>query len=81
VQIQSEPLIHKPPFLGTAFDLDLVMSDIDEKLNEFDNGGRRSGTERRNYSYSLYIPDRRREKDRRAGKDRRKKPRVKINTR
>ncbi|MGD9262514.1 MAG: hypothetical protein PVG44_18875 [Desulfobacterales bacterium] len=57
------------------------MSDIDEKLNAFDNGGRRSGTERRNYSYSLYIPDRRREKDRRAGKDRRKKPRVKINTR
>jgi len=57
------------------------MSDIDEKLNIFDNGGRRSGTERRNYSYSLYIPDRRREKDRREGKDRRKKPRVKINTR
>ena len=57
------------------------MSDSDEKLDVFDNGGRRTGTERRNYSYSLYIPDRRNEKDRRGGKDRRKKSRVKINPR
>jgi len=48
-----------------------------------DNGGRRSGIDRRQYSYSTHIPERRKEdrriekerrigKDRRCGKDRRK---------
>ena len=32
------------------------------------NGGRRSGAERRKFSYTLYIPERR------SGRDRRKKP-------
>jgi hypothetical protein len=41
-----------------------------------DNGGRRSGGDRRNYSYSLYIPERRRGIDRREGEDRRKSPRL-----
>lgn len=41
-----------------------------------DNGGRRLGIERRVYSYSAHIPERRSDKDRRTGIDRRKAPRV-----
>ena len=40
-----------------------------------DNGGRRTGGDRRNYSYTLHIPERRKGKDRRTGDDRRKSPR------
>jgi hypothetical protein len=47
------------------------MSDI---LHE--NGGRRSGIERRQFSYVQYIPERRSGKDRRSGFDRRLKPRT-----
>jgi hypothetical protein len=36
-----------------------------------DNGGRRSGIERRQFSYSSHIPERRRDEDRRTGPDRR----------
>ena len=36
-----------------------------------DNGGRRSGMERRNFSYSDHIPERRDGEDRRSGFDRR----------
>jgi len=42
----------------------------------FDNGGRRSGTERRQFSYKLHIPERRSGKDRRSELDRRLKPRT-----
>ncbi|MDJ0914578.1 MAG: hypothetical protein QNI95_13480 [Desulfobacterales bacterium] len=38
-----------------------------------DNGGRRSGIERRQISYTCFIPERRSGKDRRSGLDRRKK--------
>jgi hypothetical protein len=41
-----------------------------------DNGGRRSGNERRNFSYDYHIPERRSGKDRRRGNDRRLKPRL-----
>ena len=54
------------------------MSDIDKKLISLDNGGRRSGGDRRNYSYTLHIPERRSGKDRRSGDDRRQTPRIKI---
>jgi len=37
-----------------------------------DSGGRRSGTDRRAFSYAFYIPERRTLKDRRSGTDRRK---------
>jgi hypothetical protein len=37
-----------------------------------DNGGRRSGIERRSFSYTNYFPERRSGKDRRNGVDRRK---------
>ena len=54
------------------------MSDIFKKIISLDNGGRRSSGDRRNYSYTLHIPERRSGKDRRSGEDRRKSPRVKI---
>ncbi len=42
----------------------------------FDNGGRRSGIDRREFSYANHLPERRSGRDRRSGKDRRKKPLV-----
>jgi hypothetical protein len=38
-----------------------------------DNGGRRSGIDRRCFSYSIHIPERRSGIDRRFNKDRRKR--------
>ncbi len=52
-------------------------NDILEQLVILDNGGRRSGGDRRNYSYTLHIPERRDGPDRRSGTDRRKFPRAK----
>jgi hypothetical protein len=40
------------------------------------NEGRRSGIERRQFSYDQHIPERRSGKDRRSGNDRRLKPRI-----
>jgi hypothetical protein len=54
------------------------MNDIFKKLISVDNGGRRSGGDRRNYSYTLHIPERRSGKERRSGDDRRKSPRIKM---
>ena len=51
--------------------------DILEQLIILDNGGRRSGGDRRNYSYTLHIPERRSGVDRRSGTNRRKFPRAK----
>jgi len=42
----------------------------------FDNDGRRSGMERRQFLYHEHIPERRSGKDRRSGNDRRQKPRT-----
>ena len=56
----------------------IKMSEIVKKMMSLDNGGRRSGGDRRNYSYTLHIPERRSGKDRRSGEDRRKTPRLKI---
>ncbi|MBW2440413.1 MAG: hypothetical protein JRH12_08070 [Deltaproteobacteria bacterium] len=52
-------------------------NDILKQLVILDNGGRRSGGDRRNYSYTLHIPERRSGNDRRSGTDRRKFPRAK----
>jgi len=52
-------------------------NDILEQLVMLDNGGRRCGGNRRNYSYTLHIPERRSGQDRRSGTDRRKFPRTK----
>jgi len=55
-----------------------AMSEKGQNATSTDNGGRRSGGDRRKYSYTLYIPERRNGKDRRDGKDRRMIPRYKI---
>ena len=52
-------------------------TDILEQLIILDNGRRRSGGDRRNYSYTLHIPERRSGEDRRNGIDRRQFPRAK----
>jgi hypothetical protein len=49
-----------------------------ERFMLIDNGGRRTGGDRRNYSYSVHLPERRDPKDRRSGRDRRKFPRYKC---
>jgi hypothetical protein len=46
------------------------------KIKLRDNGGRRSGIERRQFAYTLHLPERRSGNDRRAGTDRRKLPRL-----
>jgi hypothetical protein len=51
-----------------------------ENLKLRDNGGRRSGVDRRQYSYTLHIPERRSGLERRSGKDRRKKHRIHTDT-
>jgi hypothetical protein len=43
-----------------------------------DSGGRRIGVDRRSFSYSLYIPERRSDDDRRKGDIRRKTNRIKA---
>lgn len=40
-----------------------------------DTGGRRSGKDRRSFSYTAYIPERRAGDDRRSGDDRRRRGR------
>lgn len=42
-----------------------------EILNLIDNGGRRTGIKRREFSYTYHVPDRRTEGDRRSGVDHR----------
>lgn len=55
-----------------------AMREKGQKSTSTDNGGRRSGGDRRKYSYTLYIPERRNGQDRRNGNDRRMSPRYKI---
>jgi hypothetical protein len=45
----------------------------------FDNGSRRLGIERRQFTYTCFIPERRSGEDRRSGFDRREKPRESSN--
>ena len=51
------------------------MSDFLQKMQIIDNGGRRSGADRRQFSYAFHIPERRVSSDRRSGEDRREEPR------
>jgi len=44
----------------------------------FDNGGRRSGTDRRRFSYAVHIPEDRSSIDRRKSLDRRSQQREQI---
>jgi hypothetical protein len=52
------------------------MNEFNYKIKLRDNGGRRSGIERRQYSYTSHIPEGRNGEDRRNRKDRRKTPRL-----
>ncbi len=45
------------------------------RVAQFDNDGRRSGADRRQFSYAVYIPERRMEDNRRLMTDRRHKSR------
>ncbi|MBT8331052.1 MAG: hypothetical protein KJP06_01870 [Deltaproteobacteria bacterium] len=49
-----------------------------QNLTSTDNGGRRSGGDRRTYSYTMHFPERRSGEDRRKKEDRRKTPRYQI---
>ena len=51
---------------------EIVKSGSQKGFTRMDNGGRRLGVDRRVYSYSFYVPERRNGKDRRNGSDRRK---------
>jgi len=51
------------------------MNERMERDDFYDNGGRRSEYDRRQFSYTSYIPERRNSNERRAGTDRREMPR------
>ena len=51
----------------------IFASDMESSIK--DNGGRRSGIDRRDFKYSKHIPEQRSDKERRNELDRRKKPR------
>lgn len=51
-------------------DMDERIDQVNE-INIADNGGRRKNNDRRQFSYTCHIPERRKGLDRRAGKDRR----------
>jgi hypothetical protein len=69
-RMETKPKINR--MLGS------INSDEDEVMASFirDNGGVRSGLERRQFSYDKHIPERRSAKDRRNGFDRRLKSRI-----
>jgi len=46
------------------------------RIAQFDNHGRRSGADRRQFSYDMHIPERRMDQNRRNMMDRRDKPRA-----
>lgn len=58
--------------------LDHINSDETEVMASFvrDNGGKRLGLDRRQFSYDKHIPECRSDKERRNGLDRRLKPRT-----
>ena len=56
----------------------MTLDDVDHAMDEMkfsnlppDNGGRRSGLERRRFQYTFHVPERRSGRDRRSGLDRR----------
>ncbi|MCP4672494.1 MAG: hypothetical protein GY857_14460 [Desulfobacula sp.] len=52
------------------------MNEYIENMVIIDNGGRRAGVDRRQFSYTSYIPERRNSVDRRCDEDRRKMARL-----
>ena len=68
----------KDHLMSTVASVSKVVTNPYEKFKMVDNGGRRSGGDRRNYSYSIHLPERRAKKDRRDCEDRRRFPRYKC---
>ncbi len=62
----------KMGFPQSLIDKEADMNEHIEKMVIKDNGGRRSGVDRRQFSYTSYIPERRSGVERRCGEDRRK---------
>jgi hypothetical protein len=62
--------------LNSVSAMETNVNDVLEQQIALDRGGRRTGGDRRNFSYTLHIPERRKGKNRRSGDDRRKFPRV-----
>jgi hypothetical protein len=48
-----------------------LINTLKKEISKHDNGGRRSGKDRREFTYSDYTPERRSFEDRRSGFDRR----------
>jgi hypothetical protein len=53
----------------------LPMQSLIGNVSSIDQGGRRRGVDRRRFSYTCFIPERRSGADRRCGQDRRRKKR------
>ena len=51
-----------------------------DALNPSDNCGRRKNVDRRQFAYTIYIPERRVGEDRRNGMDRRQNTRTPLNS-
>ena len=58
--------------LQRVFSGDSSMSGLDNLIAFIDNGGTRSGSERRRFSEAEHMPERRTRYDRRSGADRRR---------
>ena len=56
----------------------VYVAESEDRVRLKDNGDRRIGVDRRSFSYSLYIPERRSHVDRRAGDNRLKTNRPKT---
>lgn len=54
------------------------MQSLIENVALVETGGRRSGIDRRTFSYTCYIPERRMGADRRSGRERRKYKRLSV---
>ncbi len=70
--------IHSRPTDSAGNIEENAMNEKKQNATSIDNGGRRSGGDRRKYSYTLHVPERRSGDDRRSVKDRRMTPRYKI---
>jgi hypothetical protein len=66
--------LHDTTSLETGMEPELI--GYLERFRLRENGGRRLGVDRRIFLYTLYIPERRDDHDRRMEKDRRKAPRA-----
>jgi hypothetical protein len=72
-EFEKDPMSQNP-----VPDLVTISTNPYRRFMLIDNGGRRTGGDRRNYSYSIHLPERRDRQDRRCGSDRRRYPRYKC---